>query len=196
MPTTLGLHPPASKPIQGGNFWIGRRKGAGVGGPVNRTRGTIYKAFGSNGDLRPGLMASPVQSSVQCLKHKVQRRRPARTWYNPHELRELWYRGPHPICMRVYYVAIPLHDRGTRTRGPRICWTPRTKTYASGSPGSLDGVTAGSALVLQPRAPLTEQPRNRLSCYMLTSNCLTVASASLVASLTLALEQGDLKLGR
>ena len=112
---------------------------------MNRTRGTSYKAFGSNRDLRPGLMASPVQSSVQCLKHKVQRRRPARTWYNPHELRELWYRGPHPICMHVYYVAIPLHDRGTRTRGPRICWTPRTKTYASGSPGSLDGVTAGSA---------------------------------------------------
>ena len=30
VPTTLGLHPPATKPIQGGNFWIGRRKGAGV----------------------------------------------------------------------------------------------------------------------------------------------------------------------
>ena len=135
VPTTLGLHPPATKPIQGGNFWIGRRKGAGVGGPVNRTRGTIYKAFGSNGDLRPGLMASPVQSSVQCLKHKVQRRRPARTWYNPHELRELWSRGPHPICMHVYYVAIPLHDRGTSGSGPRTSWPATTKTYASASRG-------------------------------------------------------------
>ena len=184
MPTTLGLHPPATKPIQGGNFWIGRRKGAQGWSTVNRTRGTIYKAFGSNGDLRPGLMASPVQSSVQCLKHKVQRRRPARTWYNPHELRELWYRGPHPICMRVYYVAIPLHDRGTRTRGPRICWTPRTKTYASGSPGSLAGLTAGSALVLQLRVALPPTWRSLAfpPTWLRTSMTMTWGSAMPMAT--------------
>ena len=42
------------------------------------------------------------------------------------------------ICMHVYYVAIPLHDRGTTRRGPRTSLKPRTKS-ASGYPGSLAG---------------------------------------------------------
>ena len=67
--------------------------------------------------------------------------------------------------MHVYYVAIPLHDRGTSGSGQRNSWTPTTKTSpriswtrkktcASGSPGSLAGLTAGSALVLQLRVAL------------------------------------------
>ena len=40
VPTTLGLHPPATKPIQGGNFWTGRRKGAEGGSTVNRGQRT------------------------------------------------------------------------------------------------------------------------------------------------------------
>ena len=124
-----------------------------------RTKRSVQRRPSAGAD---GQWASPVHSSVQCLKHKVQRRRPARTWYNPHELRELRSRGPHPICMYVYYVAIPLHDRGTSGSGQRNSWTPTTKTSpriswtrkktcASGSPGSLAGLTAGPALVLQPR---------------------------------------------